>query len=232
MLLKDKVSDKRVIPSIIKNLQQSIEFYKQLNVDPELIINNKIYVNHPKFLRFNCIALRRIMEFEKASLLEIRKLIGHVSLNSERINVLQTLMHERKDLLSKDIVRERRRKFKMIEEKVNHLEILDISKQNFEFDEVFEDYDFKVKPEHIPYYEQLAEFEFLNATNEAQILMQTYPYVKNYCNKEFLDIFLVDIQELVMMVQDYRDFLNKEKRKLLDEKFNNRQRGKLSLKMY
>jgi hypothetical protein len=226
MQLKDKITDKNSIPNIIKNLQQNILFYSELNNDPESIIKNKLYTDHPQFLKFNCIALRRIMEFEKLSLSDIQKLIAFVPINPDRITVLKTFMHERKDLLGKDIVRERRRKFMMIEDKINNLEILDISKQEFEFDEIIEEYEFKVKPEHIPYYTQLAEYEFLRATNETQILIQTYPYIKNILNQEFLDIFLVDIQEMVMMVQDYREYIRKEKRRLLDEKFNDRQRGK------
>ena len=71
-------------------------------------------------------------------------MINHVDLDKEVINVLETYIHERRDFISKDIVRERRRKFKILEDKIkrvqdienmentNFLELRDIAKEEYE----------------------------------------------------------------------------------------------------
>ena len=63
--LKKKVSDgKTVVPQIIKNFEINLEFWEQVKDDPELIINNQQYQTRPDFLKYNCIALRRILELK------------------------------------------------------------------------------------------------------------------------------------------------------------------------
>ena len=110
-LLKKTVTHGRdSISYIIGQLDVSLKFWKGCREDTIQMINHPDFRNQPRFFEFNCITLRRILELQKLPYSEIDKIANFIELDSELMSMIESYIHERKDFISKDIIRERKRK--------------------------------------------------------------------------------------------------------------------------
>ncbi|CAI2384889.1 unnamed protein product [Moneuplotes crassus] len=212
---------KDIIPKMIKEMQIVTSFWKIMADDPKLIVNNIRFINHPNFLKFNCIALRRIAESQMVSLLDYRQLINHINMDEDIINTAQTWAFERKELLAKDIVRQRKKrileKFGNTEngiegfeqQKQLHQEIGQSKRSKEEF--------FQIDKQHFPYCSMVAELEFLRGSNETKILKQNYLYIKEFGESNSPMTLLIDLQEMVILAKNHREFLLNEKLRIRKE---------------
>ena len=98
------------VSHIIGQLDVNIKFWRGWRDDTIKQINNVDYKNQSRLFEFNCIALRRLLELRQIPMAEINKIIDQIDLDDELMSVIETYIHERKDFISKDIIRERKRK--------------------------------------------------------------------------------------------------------------------------
>jgi hypothetical protein len=159
------------------------------------------------------------MELNKIPVLDVRRLIGHVKIDREVMNIVESFIHERKDSIEKDIVRERKKKAKLLDEKINRLQesnVLDPKIYEDLINEVQEEYNlrpvdtnFSIDEQDIEYFKMLAEYELLKAINEMQILMKEYSLTINTGENDFLSFRQLEIiPSMTLKLQEYQESLN------------------------
>ena len=225
---------------MINDLNLNLKFWNLLKEDPILVINNSEFRNHPKFLKFNCIAIRRILEMQLCPLEELKRIIGMVELEMQATTLIDTHIHECRDQVSKDIVRERKRKLQILEVKIKQSQETGIMKNiNFvalqeiaqeEFEQELSPNHLEVNKADIPYYSMLSQYEFLSATCESLILQKKHGLAKNRGAQQFFDFFLVDLEELNLIAREYKEFIRAEKQRIRQEKFKEKNQGRVDAK--
>lgn len=177
-----------IIGEIIKEMHLNLKFWKDVKETPALQVNNAEIFTHKRYLEFSWIAIRRIFEQELLPISDIAKFFNYVELDSVLMNVMETYTHERKDFISKDIVRQRRRRFMILEQKIKqiqdagnmsqitYIQLKDETNEEFS-QEVFKP-NLNLTPDHLSYYKYVSEFLYLQAMVKCLILMDKYAITK------------------------------------------------------